>query len=234
MTTSTITIAAKDGGSFAAYVATPAGGAPAPAIVVIQEIFGVNAVMRGVCDWLAGEGFVAICPDLFWRIEPGIDITDQTKAEWDRAFSLFSAFDRAKGIDDIDATRAVAATMAGTTGKVGAVGYCLGGHMAYRTAALTAVDASVGYYGVGIEEVLDLATGIKKPLMLHIAEKDQFVPPEAQAKVAAGLGGNGLVTLHSYAGQDHAFARIGGAHYDKASADLANRRTIDFFKAHLA
>lgn len=234
MTVSSITIAAKDGGSFSAYVARPAGEAPAPAIVVIQEIFGVNAVMRGVCDWLAGEGFVAICPDLFWRIEPGIDITDKTKAEWDRAFSLFGAFDRAKGIADIEATRAVAAGLAGTTGKVGAVGYCLGGHMAYRTAAETAIDATVGYYGVGINEVLDLAKGIKKPLMLHIAEKDGFVPPEAQAKIAEGLGGNPLVTLHTYAGQEHAFARVGGAHYDKASADLANDRTLAFFKQHLA
>ncbi|MFZ2869810.1 dienelactone hydrolase family protein [Zavarzinia sp.] len=233
MTASSITIAATDGGSFSAYVARPAGGAPAPAIVVIQEIFGVNAVMRGVCDWLAGEGFVAICPDLFWRIEPGIDITDQTKAEWDRAFSLFGAFDRAKGIADIEATRAVAAGLSGTTGKVGAVGYCLGGHMAYRTAAETPVDASVGYYGVGINEVLNLAPGIRKPLMLHIAEKDGFVPPEAQAKMAEGLGGNPLVTLHTYAGQDHAFARIGGAHYDKASADLANDRTLAFFRQHL-
>lgn len=234
MSSSTITIAAKDGGSFSAYVARPAGTAPAPAVVVIQEIFGVNAVMRGVSDWLASEGFVAICPDLFWRIEPGIEITDKTKAEWDRAFQLFGAFDKDKGVEDIDATRAVAAALAGTTGKVGAVGYCLGGHMAYRTAAETAIDASVGYYGVGINDVLGLASGIHKPLMLHIAEKDGFVPPEAQAKMAEGLGGNPLVTLHTYAGQDHAFARVGGAHYDKASADLANARTLDFFRSHLA
>lgn len=234
MSSSTITIAAKDGGSFSAYVARPAGTAPAPAVVVIQEIFGVNAVMRGVSDWLASEGFVAICPDLFWRIEPGIEITDKTKAEWDRAFQLFGAFDKDKGVEDIDATRAVAAALAGTTGKVGAVGYCLGGHMAYRTAAETAIDASVGYYGVGINDVLGLASGIRKPLMLHIAEKDGFVPPEAQAKMAEGLGGNPLVTLHTYAGQDHAFARVGGAHYDKASADLANARTLDFFRSHLA
>ena len=234
MTSSTITIPAKDGGSFTAYVAKPEGTAPAPAIVVIQEIFGVNAVMRDICDWLAGEGFVAICPDLFWRIEPGIDITDQSKAEWDKAFSLFTAFDRDKGMDDIEATRAVAATMEGTNGKVGAVGYCLGGHMAYRTAAETAVDAAVGYYGVGLQDVLDKAAGIARPLMLHVAEKDEFAPAEAQAKVKEGLAGNPLVTIHTYAGQGHAFARLGGAHYDKESADLANGRTLAFFKTHLA
>ncbi len=234
MSSKSLTIQAKDGGSFQAYVARPASAAPAPAIVVIQEIFGVNAVMRGVCDWLAGEGYVAICPDLFWRIEPGIDITDQSKAEWDRAFALFSAFDREAGIADIEATRAVAATLPGTTGKVGAVGYCLGGHMAYRTACETAVDAAVGYYGVGINEVLGKAAGLRKPLMLHIAGKDGFVPPEAQAKIQEGLGANPLVTLHTYAGQDHAFARIGGAHYDKAAAELANGRTLAFFATHLA
>ncbi|MFA5119961.1 dienelactone hydrolase family protein [Zavarzinia sp.] len=234
MSSKSLTIQAKDGGSFQAYVARPASAAPAPAIVVIQEIFGVNAVMRGVCDWLAGEGYVAICPDLFWRIEPGIDITDQSKAEWDRAFALFSAFDREAGIADIEATRAVAATLPGTTGKVGAVGYCLGGHMAYRTACETAVDAAVGYYGVGINEVLGKAAGLRKPLMLHIAGKDGFVPPEAQAKIREGLGANPLVTLHTYAEQDHAFARIGGAHYDKAAADLANGRTLAFFATHLA
>ncbi len=234
MTGSTITIGAQDGGTFSAYVARPAGAGPAPAIVVIQEIFGVNKVMRDICDWLAGEGYLAVCPDLFWRIEPGIDITDKSKAEWDKAFSLYSAFDRDHGVADIEATRAVAATLPGSNGKVGAVGYCLGGHMAYRTAAQTVIDASVGYYGVGINDALNLAGGISKPLMLHVAEKDGFVPPEAQAKVAAALGGNPLVTIHTYAGQDHAFAREGGEHYDADAAKLANSRTLDFFKTHLA
>ncbi len=232
MTGSTITIGAAGGGHFSAYLARPEGAA-APAIVVIQEIFGVNQVMRDICDWLAAEGFIALCPDLFWRIEPDIQLTDQSKGEWDRAFALFKAFDRDRGMADIEASRAAAAALAGATGKVGAVGYCLGGHMAYRTACETPVDASVGYYGVGIEGALDRAAGIARPLMLHIAAKDGFVPPEAQAKIAAGLGSNPLVTLHSYAGQDHAFARTGGAHYDAAAATLANDRTLAFFRQHL-
>lgn len=218
-------------GAFKAYVARPAGAAKA-AVVVIQEIFGVNAVMRGKADWLAREGFLAICPDLFWRIEPGIELTDKTETEWSRAFELFGLFDQQAGLADIQATLNTAREMGAS--KVGAVGYCLGGLMAYLTACHTSADASVGYYGVAIDQKLDEAKGIKKPLMLHIAVKDGFVKPEAQAAIKAGLGGNRLITLHDYAEQDHAFTREGGAHYDAAAAKLADGRTIAFFKQHLA
>ncbi len=222
-------------GSFKAYVAKPAG-APRAAVVVIQEIFGVNANVRGKADWLAREGFLAIAPDLFWRIEPGVYITDQSENEWSKAFELMNAFMAMQGSDSgvkdiqasIDAARAMGAA------KVGAVGYCLGGFLAYRTACETDCDASVGYYGVSIETRLADAARIKKPLMLHIAEKDQFVKPDAQAAIAQGLAGNAHVTIHSYADQDLAFTREGGAHYDKAAAALADGRTIAFFKQHLA
>src|SRR5215217_1699088 len=143
-----LTIKTPDG-EFSAYVARPAA-AQAPAVVVIQEIFGVNKVMRDITDELAAAGYLAICPDLFWRIEPGIDITDQSKAEWDRAFELFGLFDADKGIEDVQATIDAIRKDAGGTGKVGAVGYCLGGKVAYLTAARTDIDASVSYYGVGV------------------------------------------------------------------------------------
>jgi carboxymethylenebutenolidase len=228
-----VTIGAADGGSFSAYLATPAAG-KGPAIVVIQEIFGVNKVMRDLVDGFAAAGYTAICPDLFWRIEPGIQLTDKSEAEWKRAFELYQAFDVDKGVADLKATIATARGHQASSGKVGAVGYCLGGKLAYLTAARTAADCSVGYYGVGIEGALDEAKSIAKPLLLHIAEKDQFCPPEAQAKINAGLKGNSHVTLHTYPGVDHAFARVGGDHYDKAAADLANSRTASFFKANLS
>jgi carboxymethylenebutenolidase len=217
-------------GGFKAYVARPSG-APKGAVVVIQEIFGVNEGVRGKCHWLAGQGFLAVAPDLFWRIEPGIELTDKTEAEWTRAFQLFNAFDVAGGVEDINATIAWARGQG--TAKVGAVGYCLGGLLAYLTACRTTADASVGYYGVGIDQRLAEAAQITKPLMLHIAGKDQFVKPEAQAAIAAGLAGNGHVTLHTYAEQDHAFTREGGAHFDKAAAILADGRTVAFFQDHL-
>ena len=228
-----ITIKAADGGSFTGYLAMPPAG-KGPGIVVIQEIFGVNQVMRDLTDGFAAAGYVALCPDLFWRQEPGIQITDKTDAEWKRAFALFQGFDLDKGVQDLASTLAHLRKVPGCAGKVGCVGYCLGGRLAYLMGARTGIDAAVGYYGVYIQEHLGEAKNIKKPIMLHVAEKDQFVPPEAQTKIRDGLKGNKLVTIHTYAGMDHAFARVGGAHYDKAAADLANKRTADFFKANLA
>jgi carboxymethylenebutenolidase len=232
MTAKQIAISTPDG-SFAGYLAQPTSGR-GPGIVVIQEIFGVNQVMRDIADGLASHGYFALVPDLFWRLEPGVQLTDKTDAEWQRAFDLMNRFDPDKGVADIQAAIDTLRGREGCTGKVGAVGYCLGGLLAYLTAARTTVDASVGYYGVNIHEKLGEAKTIKKPLMLHIAGKDQFVPPEAQKKILDGLSGNQLVTIHTYPEMDHAFARIGGAHYDKACADLANGRTSTFFRQHLS
>lgn len=228
-----IEIQAHDGGRFTGYLAEPAGG-KGPGILVIQEIFGVNKVMRDICDGLAQQGYVALCPDLFWRQEPGIDITDKTKAEWDKAFALFNGFNLDKGIDDLKAALSVLRKLPGCNGKVGTVGYCLGGRLAYLMACRSDVDAAVGYYGVMLKDHLAEAKNIKKPLLLHCATEDKFVPKDAQATIAAELKKYPLVTRLDYQGNDHAFARVGGEHYDKAAADLANSRTAEFFKKHLA
>jgi carboxymethylenebutenolidase len=224
-----VTINGKDG-SFGAYVADgkTRGG---PAVVVIQEIFGVNKVMRDIADSLAEEGYTAVAPDLFWRIQPGIDITDQTDAEWEKAFSYFKAFNVDKGVEDIAAT--IAWARGEGHGKVGAVGYCLGGLLAYLTGTRTDVDASVGYYGVGIDNYLGEASNATSAVLLHIAEEDGFVSKESQAKIKSALTASNF-TLHSYPGRDHAFARDGGKHYHKADASTANRRTLDFFAKHLS
>ena len=222
-----VTIKGKDG-SFGAYAAD--SKASGPAIVVIQEIFGVNKVMRDTCDWLAGEGYAAVCPDLFWRIEPGIDITDQTDAEWEKAFSCFKAFNVDKGVEDIAAT--IAWAHGEGHGKVGAVGYCLGGLLAFLTATRTDADAAVGYYGVGIDNYVGEAEKAKKPVLLHIAEEDSFVSKHSQAKMKSALTPPNF-TLLSYPGRDHAFARVGGKHYDKSDAATANRLTLDFFAREL-
>ncbi len=228
-----IQLKADDGGSFSGYLATPKSG-KGPGIVVIQEIFGVNEVMRKISDDLAAQGYTALCPDLFWRQQPGIQITDKTEAEWARAFELFKGFDQTKGVDDLKATLAALRKHPACTGKVGAVGYCLGGRLAYLMSTRTDVDASVGFYGVGIEGLLDEAKNTKKPLMLHIAEEDKFVPKDAQQKVKDALGNTPNVTIHSFPGVDHAFARIDGQHWDAKAAESANKRTADFFKKHLS
>ena len=231
MPSETITLTVPDG-AFSAYVARPAAS-PAPAVVVIQEIFGVNQVMRDIADRLAEQGYLAVCPDLFWRIEPGIDITDQSEAEMKKAFELYNAFDVDKGVEDIDATIDAVRADPGCNGKVGAVGYCLGGLLAFLTAARTGSDATVAYYGVGIEKHLAAEEQIVHPLMLHIAEQDGFVPPEAQALIRQTLKDHPQITIHTYPGRDHAFARTGGENYDAADAKAANDRTAAFFKVNL-
>ena len=227
----TVTIKGQDG-SFSGYLAKPAN-ANGAGIVVIQEIFGVNGFVRAVADDFARQGFFALAPDLFWRIEPNVQLTDKSEAEWKKAFELMGKFQIDPGVKDIQATAAHLRQLPGANKKVGAVGFCLGGLLAYLTAARTDCDASVGYYGVNIQNFLGEKGSIKKSLMLHVAEKDRFVPPEAQKQVAEGLKAMPNVTIHTYPGCDHAFARLGGEHYDKKAADLANTRTADFFKKNL-
>jgi carboxymethylenebutenolidase len=226
-----ITITVADG-SFNAYVARPVANR-APAVVVIQEIYGVNAVVRGVADALAQAGFLAVAPDLFWRIEPGLDLTDQTEEGNKRAFELFGLYDVDAGVGDIEATLAQVRGLAECTGKVGAVGYCLGGKLAFLTATRTDSDASVAYYGVGLEGLVGEAETLTHPLMLHIAEEDRFVPKIAQATIEAALKNRREVEIFLYPGRDHAFARPGGANYDKDDAGLADSRTLAFLNAKL-
>lgn len=232
MSGQTVTIKGKDG-NFTGYLASPGSGR-GPGLVVIQEIFGVNKVMRDIADGMASRGYFALVPDLFWRLEPNIQLTDKTDADWKKALDLMNRFDIDLGLADIQSTIDYLRALPACTGKVGALGYCLGGQLAYLTAARTNADAAVGYYGINIQNRLDEAKNIKQPLMLHIAEADEYVPPPAQAKIEAGLKGNPHVTMHRYPLMNHAFARVGGAHYDKAMADHANIRSATFFRQHLS
>ena len=221
-----------EGGEFAAYLAKPASG-KGPGVVVIQEIFGVNANVRAIADDLAAQGYFALAPDLFWRIEPGVDITDKSEAEWAKAFDLFGKFNADLGVVDIQATIDALKATSGVNGRIGAVGHCLGGLLAYLTAARTNVDVAVSYYGVNIASLLGEAEKISKPILLHVAEKDQFVPADAQGQMAAALGAHPHATMITYAGQDHAFARVEGQHFNAGAALAANAATAAFFKAHL-
>lgn len=219
-----VTINGPDG-AFQAYVAKPAQ-ANGRALVVIQEIFGVNKVMRDLAEHYAAQGYLAVVPDLFWRIQPGIDITDQSPEEWQQAFDYFGKFNVDTGVVDIQAT---IDHVRKTHATIGAVGYCLGGLLAYLTATRTSINASVSYYGVGIQDRLAEATAETKPLLMHVASEDSFVNKDAQTAMKAGLSGYAQIQMHVYEGLDHAFARVGGQHYDAAGAALANERTMAFF-----
>jgi carboxymethylenebutenolidase len=230
---SEVLIDAADGGKFSAYLAEPGGTGKAPGMVVIQEIFGVNDNIRRICDEYARAGYMAIAPDLFWRQEPAVQLDSTTKAGWDRAMQFYQGFSETKGVEDLIATLAWLRKHPRVTDRVGDVGYCLGGKLAYLMSTRSDTDASVGYYGVGIEGSIGEAGAITKPLLLHVAEKDGFSSPEAQAKIRAGLTPIVHATIHSYPGMDHAFARKGGEHYDAQSANLADRRTAAFFEKTL-
>ena len=224
-----VSIEASDGsGSFAAYVAKPATG-KGPGIVLAQEIFGVNGYVRRTADRLAEEGYVVFAPDLFWRIEPGIDL-GYSPDEWQRAFGLFQAFDVDKGIEDLGAAIAALRAYDGQVGGVGTVGHCLGGKLAMLTAARTDVDCAVSYYGVGLEAHVDEVDQITCPIVFHFAELDSYAPQEARDQVQTAFAGKAGASFYTYVGCDHAFARDEGEHFDKLAASMANDRTLGLFR----
>jgi carboxymethylenebutenolidase len=226
-------IAATDGsGRFNALVAEPADKA-AGAVVVIQEIFGVNEAMRKICDWVADLGFIAVCPDLFWRLEPGVDITDKTEAEWKKAFDLFQRFDQPKGVEDLKATLADARKLPGCNGRAGTIGFCLGGRLAFMMAEQSDAEVNVSYYGVGLDNLLGDIGRIRAPLILHIADEDEFFPKEGRQKVVEAVKGNPHIRAHVYPGVNHAFARVGGNHWNGRPAAIANGRTAEALAAAL-
>lgn len=221
---------------FPAYLAAPVGAAKA-AIIVIPEIFGVNAGIRQKCDHLANDGYLAMAPDIFWRFAPGVELNPDVEAQLQEAFGYFGQYDADDGVKDIEA--AIHAIRGGISGhapvqNVGCVGYCLGGRLAYMAATRTDISASVGYYGVMIDQMLGESHAIAHPLMLHIPTADHFVGPEAQAAIHAGLGNHPKVTLHDYEGLDHGFAAEMGNRRNESGAALADSRTAAFFAEHLS
>lgn len=216
---------------FDAYLARPATK-PKGGIIVIQEIFGVNPDIKETADWLAEEGYLALAPDLFWQQERNVCLSAQSDADIEKAFALMTAYDGDDGIHDIQA--AIDHLRAAGCAKVGTIGFCLGGRMVYLAACRTNGDAHASYYGVGIQDMLKEADKITAPTLLHIAEKDEFVPPEAQSAIAGALAAHGAAQVHIYEGQDHAFARNHGMHYDAAAAKLAHERTLSMFAAALS
>jgi len=221
-----IELSAADGGKFRGYLTVPANG-KGPGIVLCQEIFGINAYVREVAEYYAQEGYVVLAPDLFWRMEKDVDL-GYTEAEWKRAFDFFQRFDVNKGMDDITAAVKALRSRPEVVGKVGALGFCLGGKLAYLAAARSGVDVAVGYYGVGIEG--SLSESPKCPTVLHFAEKDKFVPAEAVEKIKAAFKDRKDIEIYVYPGQDHAFARTGGDHYNKPAALMAHHRSIATFR----
>ena len=230
----TVRIATLDGGEeFPVYRAKPADREETrAAIIVIPEIFGVNPGIRAKCDHWAEKGYTAVAPDIFWRFAEGEELDPDVPDEFQKALENMGKFKGDDCIRDIEALIHHLKREEGRS-KVGLVGFCLGGFIAYTAAARTDIDASVGYYGVSMDQHLNESHAIANPLMLHIAGADHFVTPEAQAKIHAGLDPNPKVTLHDYPGLDHGFATERGARRNEDGAKLADSRTEAFFAEHL-
>jgi carboxymethylenebutenolidase len=227
-----IAIGGRDG-TFNAYIARPTA-LPAPAIVVLHEVFGVNADIRKTCDELAGEGFIAVAPDLFWRQEAGVDLGVNSEPDWQHGLRLYQAYDRDVGVGDVRDTLDAVARLPDCTGKIAVQGYCFGALMTFLTAVRCRVDAAVAYHGADTEKYLGEVDNLHAPLLMHLGEEDEFISKAAQVQIKAALAGKPNAIVYSYPGQRHAFARHKGAHYDAAAAALANGRTAEFLHLHLA
>ena len=226
-----ITINARDG-AFGAYIARPEA-LPAPTVVVLQELFGVNSDIRKHCDELAEQGFIAVAPDLFWRQEPGVDLSVTSEPDWQHGLRLYQVYDRDAGARDVKDTADTVAKMPECTGKIAVLGYCLGALMTFLTAVRYSVDAAVAYHGGDTDKYLGEVDGLHAPLLMHLAEEDEFISKPAQAAIKAALATKPSATVYSYPGQRHAFSRHNGAHYNAAAAVLANRRTSEFLVRQL-
>lgn len=223
-----IDVAAADGGTFRAYVCRPEKGS-GPALLLLQEIFGINEYMRSMAAHFAEEGYVTIVPDLFWRMEPGVDL-GYDEADFQKAFGYYQKFDVDQAIKDVQATIDAAKTLEGVKGKIGCIGYCLGGLLAWLTAARTDVDVAVGYYAVGVEGYLGEVDKVTIPTVLHFAGEDQFCPPEAREQIEKAVEGKANIQTYLYEGQDHAFATPGRDHFDKPSTLMAYSRSLAAFR----
>jgi carboxymethylenebutenolidase len=227
-----ISIEGRDG-AFRAYIARPKA-VPAPAVAVLQELFGVNADIRKTCDELAEQSFLAVAPDLFWRQEPSVDLNVTSQADWQHGLRLYGAYDRDEGAKDVKDTVNAVRNLPECNGKVAILGYCLGALMVFLTAVRChGVDAAVAYHGGDTEKYLGEVDGLNAPLLMHLAEEDEFISKTAQAEIKAALAKKPNTTVYSYPGQNHAFSRHGGAHYNSEAAALSHERTYAFLNRQL-
>ena len=223
-----IELTAADGGVFAGYLAVPET-TPAPGIVLLPEVYNTNAHIRSVADGYAEAGFVVIAPDVFWRQEPGqyLSYTDEGR---DKAQSLRADLDTDQFAADLGDVVAALKDRADCTGKVGVMGFCLGGKFTYLSCTRLAIDAGVSYYGVQIDEHLDEADDLKCPILMHFASDDPHVTPETVEAIRARMGDWDIVDIHVHPGTEHGFNRHGYPCYNEAAAATARAQTLAHFR----
>ncbi len=233
MPATVVQLAEGTGKAFTGYLALPKRPI-GPALVILQEIFGINANVRAIADGYADAGYIAIAPDLFWRQKPNVELDPGSAEDREQATAFLKGLDVPLAVSDSLTAAAHARSVQGASGKVGAVGYCLGGKLAYLLATHEGIDAAVSYYGVGIQGALDQAPKVQCPLLLHIAAEDALCPPPAQASIKQAMAPLGKqVVIMDYPGVGHAFARRGGSGFDARSASRADGATVSFLASQL-
>lgn len=216
---------------FGGYLALPKRS-NGPAVIIIQEIFGVNAHIRAVADQYAADGYVALAPDVFWRTRPRVELAYEG-ADRDTGIELLQKTDVNLAVADIGAAADLLRARPEVEGRVAAIGYCFGGSLAYLAAAAGKVDAAVAYYGGGIQNALDVADEITQPILFHYAENDHGIPLSAVEQVEARFAGRRNATFHVYPGAEHGFNCPDRASYNQRAAALAHGRTLIFLAEHL-
>lgn len=220
------------GGKMGGYLATPDkpnGGA----VVILQEIFGINKNIRGIVDVFAQAGYLSYAPDLFWRQEPNVQIEPSDENPYERATVLMKGLDQPLALEDSRNAVKWLSSQAKVNGNVGVVGYCLGGKLAYQLAGSPEVNSIVVYHGTGLHTVLDQIDGFEGKALIHVACADHLCPPEAQKAIKEALSSDSRVDLMFHSGAGHGFARIGGEHYDEELATQANDATMKFLLSRL-
>ena len=218
-------------GSFDAWLVLPPAGS-GPGLLLLQEIFGVNAPIRAVAEQYALDGFVVLAPDVFWQQQRRLDI-GYTPEDIQRGRAMAMAADRAALQRDLaDAVQALRARPESRGRGIGAIGYCMGGRLAYVAAATAGIDAAVAYYGGGIQDMLDLAPKITCPIQFHYGALDANISLRAVDKVRTAMQGRDA-ELHVYDTADHGFNCWARGSYQAASAALAHGLTLQFLASKL-
>lgn len=227
-----ITVDGPDG-AFGAYLAAPGAGAGAPGVLVIQEIFGVNPHIRSVVDRFAEAGYAALAPDVFWRLQPGVELGYDT-ADVARGRELKGQMNNDQAVADLEATIATLAELPECSGgRPGVVGYCYGGLLSYLVAARLDPACLSSYYGGGIADYLHEAGKIDCPAQFHFGSEDTAIPLDQVGRLRDALADKPDCEVFVYEGAGHGFHCDQRGSYHAASADLAWRRTLQLFGTHL-
>lgn len=231
MTATSVRIPATAGGSFEGWLSTPGSGRH-PAIVILAEIYNANHWVRGVCDRYAQQGYVVVAPDLYWRQAPQRYL-DYNPEDQQRGRALAAAMDLDLFVDDLKACANWLRARSDCTGRIGTIGYCLGGKLVWVGLAKGAVDAGVAYYAVQMADHLATAPSITAPIMMHFGSLDHRAPRDLYDKIEASLAGKPHASTYWYEGADHGFDRNGYPPFHAEASALAGQRTRDFLAQHL-